>query len=251
MPPDLKLTAAEQKIFPYIVMSLQKHPQYRKILDHINEAEEVQQKFLEMAQKNLEIECQETVEDSCVELQSLKDDLLGELQREGNIVIDDMRNEVSQFQHDNSDALREAQDDLGLVVSGADTDLDNMITQKVRIARVRIEGVVADGVRSIQRRVNEAKQELRDVKAESAVARREPSHIQIQVAAQLDARMQQLVEAEAQFDARVTRKLADAGAQIDAMVKQKLAGAGAPLNGTHNAADILSGGLKIEQNRNS
>jgi hypothetical protein len=234
-------------------MSLQKHPQYREILDHIDRAWEVQQDSLKLAQKHLEIECGETVDDSCVELQSLKCDLLDELQREGNIVIDDMRNEVSQFRNDNSDALHEAQDDLGLAVSGADADLDNMITQKVRLARVRIEDVVADGVRSIQRKVNEAKKELRDVKAQSAATRREPepSDIQTQFIAQFNARMQQMLEAEVQFDARVARKLADAEAQIDAVIKQKLADAEAPLKGTHNASDVLSGGSKIEQLRDS
>jgi hypothetical protein len=199
-----------------------------------------------MAQKHLEIECGETVDDSCVELQSLKCDLLEELQREGNIVIDEMRNEVSQFRNDNSDALHEAQDDLGLAVSGADSDLDNMITQKVRLARVRIEDVVADGVRSIQRKVSEAKKELRDVKAQGAAARREPSDIQTQVATQLNARMQQMLEAEVQFDARIARKLVDAGAQIDAMIKQKLADAEALPNGSRNAADVQLGGSKIK-----
>lgn len=199
-----------------------------------------------MAQKHLEIECGETVDDSCVELQSLKCELLEELQREGNIVIDDMRNEVSQFRNDNSDALHEAQDDLGLAVSGADADLDNMITQKVRLARVRIEDVVADGVRSIQRKVNEAKKELRDAKAQGAAARREPSDIQTQVATQLNARMQQMLEAEVQFDSRIARKLVDAGAQIDAMIKQKLADAEALPNGSRNAADVLLGGSKIK-----
>jgi hypothetical protein len=227
-------------------MSLQKHPQYREILDHIDRAWEVQQESLKMAQKHLEIECGETVDDSCVELQSLKCDLLEELQREGNIVIDEMRNEVSQFRNDNSDALHEAQDDLGLAVSGADSDLDNMITQKVRLARVRIEDVVADGVRSIQRKVSEAKKELRDVKAQGAAARREPSDIQTQVATQLNARMQQMLEAEVQFDSRIARKLVDAGAQIDAMIKQKLADAEALPNGSRNAADVLLGGSKIK-----
>lgn len=232
-------------------MSLQKHPQYREILDHIDRAGEAQQESLKMAQKHLEIECGETVDDSCVELQSLKFDLLEELQREGNIVIDDMRNEVAQFRDDNSDALHEAQDDLGLAVSGADADLDNMITQKVRLARVRIEDVVADGVRSIQRKVNEAKKELRDVKAQTAAARREPSDIQSQVADQSNARIQQMLEAEVQFDARIARKLADAEAQIDAVIKQKLADAEALRNGSRNAADVLSGGSKIEQLRDS
>ena len=232
-------------------MSLQKHPQYREILDHIDRAGEVQQESLKMAQKHLEIECGETVDDSCIELQSLKGDLLEELQREGNIVIDDMRNEISQFRDDNSDALHEAQDDLGLAVSGADADLDNMITQKVRLARVRIEDVVADGVRSIQRKVNEAKKELRDVKAQTTVARRErePRDIQTQVADQLNARIQQMLEAEVQFDARIARKLADAEAQIDAVIKQKLVEGEALPNGSGNAADVQSGGSEMSDSR--
>ena len=162
-----------------------------------------------------------------------------------------MRNEVSQFRDDNSDALHEAQDDLGLAVSGADADLDNMITQKVRLARVRIEDVVADGVRSIQRKVNEAKKELRDVKAQTAAARREPSDIQTQVADQLNARIQQMLEAEVQFDARIARKLADAEAQIDAVIKQKLVEAEALPNGSGNAADVQSGGSEIERLKDS
>lgn len=111
--------------------------------------------------------------------------------------------------------------------------------------------MVADGVRSIQRKVNEAKKELRDVKAQTAAARREPSDIQTQVADQLNARIQQMLEAEVQFDARIARKLADAEAQIDAVIKQKLVEAEALPNGSGNAADVQSGGSEIERLKDS